>query len=103
MSCTAQASRADIQKPRLKTSVAFLWFFTDLSGGKLDKRVDSRKLQNVHLMLRYARVMMSSLVIVNAIQVFLVVATIACGLLLRRSNRKLHEQLQAARQQPLQD
>lgn len=71
--------------------------------GKLDKRVDSRELQNVHLMLRYARVMMSSLFIVNAIQVFLVVATIACGLLLRRSNRKLHEQLQAARQQPLQD
>lgn len=78
-------------------------FFTDLSGGKLDKRVDSRKLQNVHSMLRYARVIMSSLVLVNAIQVFLVVATIACGLLLRRSNLKLHEQLQAARQQPLQD
>jgi len=54
-------------------------------------------------MLRYARVIMSSLVLVNAIQVFLVVATIACGLLLRRSNLKLHEQLQAARQQPLQD
>lgn len=82
---------------------AFFWFFTDLSGGNLDKRVDSRKLQNVHSMLRYARVIMSSLVLVNAIQVFLVVATIACGLLLRRSNLKLHEQLQAARQQPLQD
>lgn len=54
-------------------------------------------------MLRYARVIMSSLAIVNAVQVFLGMAAIACGLLLRRSNRKLHEQLQAVRQQSLQD
>lgn len=46
---------------------------------------------------------MSSLVIVNATQVFLIIATIVWALLLRRSNSKLHERLVAARQQSLQD
>ncbi len=54
-------------------------------------------------MLRYARVIMSSLVIVNAAQIVLIMVTIVWAVLLRRSNRKLHEQLQAARQQSLED
>lgn len=62
-----------------------------------------QRLQDLHLMLRYATDIMSSLVIVNATQVFLIIATIAWALLLRRSNRKLHERLVAARRQSLQD